>query len=71
MCRVVVETGGYRLAWIGFAEKDEAQTVRPVARAGEKAGGDCLAQLASERINKNVVARSALAEIVDFMAGDA
>jgi putative nucleotidyltransferase with HDIG domain len=35
MCRVAVQTGGYRLAWIGFAEKDEAKTVRPVAQAGE------------------------------------
>jgi hypothetical protein len=32
MCRVVVEAGGYRLAWIGFAEQDEAKTVRPVAQ---------------------------------------
>jgi len=42
-----------------------------VARAGEKTGGDCLVQLAAERINKNVIARAALAEIVDFMVGDA
>ena len=35
MCRVVVEAGGYRLVWIGFAEQDEAKTVRPVAWAGE------------------------------------
>jgi hypothetical protein len=31
MCRVGVEFGGYRLAWIGFVEQDEAKTVRPVA----------------------------------------
>ena len=35
MCRVTVDTGGYRLAWIGFAEHDEAKTVRPAAWAGE------------------------------------
>ena len=35
MCRVAVETGGYRLAWIGFIEHDEAKTVRPAAWAGE------------------------------------
>ena len=35
MCRVTVDTGGYRLAWIGFVEHDEAKTVRPVAWAGE------------------------------------
>jgi PAS domain S-box-containing protein len=34
MCRVVVETGEYRLAWIGFTEIDEARKVRPVARFG-------------------------------------
>ena len=28
-------SGGYRLAWIGFVEHDEAKTVRPVAWAGE------------------------------------
>jgi HD-GYP domain-containing protein (c-di-GMP phosphodiesterase class II) len=35
MCRVGVEVGGYRLAWIGFVERDEAKTVQPVAWAGE------------------------------------
>ena len=35
MCRVAVEMGGYRLAWIGFVEHDETKTVRPVACAGE------------------------------------
>ena len=35
MCRVAVEIGGYRLAWIGFVHHDEAKTVRPVAWAGE------------------------------------
>ena len=35
MCRVAVEIGGYRLAWIGFIEHDEAKSVRPVAWAGE------------------------------------
>jgi len=38
ICRIVVEVGGYRLAWIGFAEQDEAKTVRPVAHAGFESG---------------------------------
>ena len=38
VCRVIVETGGYRLAWVGFAEQDEARTVRPVAHAGFDSG---------------------------------
>ena len=35
MCKVVVERGGYRMAWIGFSEHDVAKTVMPVAWAGE------------------------------------
>ena len=44
ICRTVVEVGGYRMAWVGFAEHDEKKTVRAVAHAGyddgylEKAG---------------------------------
>jgi PAS domain S-box-containing protein len=34
ICRIVVEVGGYRMAWVGFAEHDEKKTVRPVAHAG-------------------------------------
>jgi PAS domain S-box-containing protein len=34
ICRIIVETGGYRMAWVGFAGQDEARTVRPVAWAG-------------------------------------
>lgn len=33
-CRISVETGGYSLAWVGYAEHDDAKTVRPVAQAG-------------------------------------
>jgi PAS domain S-box-containing protein len=38
VCRIVVEGCGYPMAWIGYAEADEAQTVRPVAHAGLEAG---------------------------------
>ena len=38
ICRIVVNVGGYRMAWIGFAEQDEAKTVRPVAQAGFESG---------------------------------
>ncbi|BAU76166.1 bifunctional diguanylate cyclase/phosphodiesterase [Metapseudomonas furukawaii] len=34
ICRVVVEEGGYRMAWVGRAEQDEAQTVTPMAHVG-------------------------------------
>jgi len=38
VCRIAVDVGGYRLAWVGFAENDEAKTVRPVAHAGFESG---------------------------------
>ncbi|MBF8284339.1 MAG: multi-sensor signal transduction histidine kinase [Anaerolineales bacterium] len=38
ICRIIVETGGYRMAWVGFAEQDEARTVRPAAQAGLEEG---------------------------------
>ena len=38
MCRVVVELGGYRLAWIGLKEEDEEKSVRPAAQHGFEDG---------------------------------
>jgi PAS domain S-box-containing protein len=38
ICRIIVEFGGYRFAWIGFAEQDEAKSVRPVAQFGDEQG---------------------------------
>ncbi len=38
VCRIIVEVGGYRLAWVGFAEHGEKKTVRPVAQAGHEDG---------------------------------
>ena len=38
VCRIAVEVGGYRTAWVGFAEQDAAKTVRPVAHAGVETG---------------------------------
>ena len=38
VCRAVVEEGGYRLAWIGYAEDDQEKTVRPMAQAGYEEG---------------------------------
>lgn len=34
VCRIVVEDCGHAMVWIGFAQTDEAKTVRPVAHAG-------------------------------------
>lgn len=37
-CKLVVETGGYRMAWIGWAEHDQKRSVRPVAYYGFEDG---------------------------------
>lgn len=37
ICRLIVEVGGYRLAWIGFPEQDPGKHIRPVAMFGEPA----------------------------------
>ncbi len=34
ICRIVVDEGAYRYAWVGYREDDEAGTVRPVTSAG-------------------------------------
>jgi len=38
ICRIIVQVGGYRLAWVGFAEEDEEKRVRPVAQEGYEEG---------------------------------
>ncbi len=38
ICRLVVENGGYVMAWVGIAERDPAKTVRPVAAYGPATG---------------------------------
>lgn len=38
MCRVIVEVGGYRMAWVGYAEHDDQKTIRPVAHQGFESG---------------------------------
>jgi diguanylate cyclase (GGDEF)-like protein len=35
ICRLVVEQGGYRMAWVGFAEHDTDKSVRPIAQHGD------------------------------------
>lgn len=38
MCHVLVDVGGYRFAWVGFAQNDEEKTVQPMARYGYEEG---------------------------------
>ncbi|MBN1219331.1 MAG: GAF domain-containing protein [Anaerolineae bacterium] len=38
ICQIIVEVGGYHLAWVGFARDDETQSVQPVAQKGYEEG---------------------------------
>ncbi len=38
VCRLLVETGGYRMAWVGFAEYEEERSVRAMAQHGYEEG---------------------------------
>jgi PAS domain S-box-containing protein len=38
ICQILVDHGGFRLAWVGYAEQDEAKSVRVVAFAGHEEG---------------------------------
>ncbi len=38
ICDLVVNVGGYRMAWVGYAEHDEKKTVRVVASSGFESG---------------------------------
>jgi len=38
ICQILVETGGYRMAWVGVAEHDEKRSIRPVAEFGDESG---------------------------------
>jgi PAS domain S-box-containing protein len=34
LCRIIVDDGGYRLCWVGYALDDKARTVKPMAQHG-------------------------------------
>jgi PAS domain S-box-containing protein len=38
ICQTLVQAGGYRMAWVGFAVHDEGKSVLPVAQAGFEDG---------------------------------
>ena len=48
ICRIVVEVGGYRMAWVGSAREDDAKSMIPVAVYGHEEG-----YLGSVRISWN------------------
>ena len=37
-CRILVEVGGLRMAWVGYREVDPEKSIRPVAQAGYNEG---------------------------------
>jgi PAS domain S-box-containing protein len=75
ICRISVEVGGYRMAWVGFAEDDEQRSVRPAAQAGFEEGYLAAARISwadnergrgptgrAIRLGTEVVARNLLTE---------
>lgn len=38
MCEIIVNVGEYLMAWVGFADQDQARSVRPVAQSGFEDG---------------------------------
>lgn len=38
ICDILIKHGGYRFAWVGYAEQDEHKTIRPIASAGSGEG---------------------------------
>jgi len=48
VCRTMVETGGFLLAWIGYLQHDDDRSIWPVARFGKDSG-----YIAQARLNWN------------------
>lgn len=38
ICRIICDDAEYRMAWVGYAENDDAKTIRPVVWAGVEEG---------------------------------
>ncbi len=38
VCNIIVDSGGYRFAWVGYADSDKAKTIIPMAKAGYENG---------------------------------
>lgn len=38
ICQIICDDAGYRMAWVGYAENDEARTIRPASWAGIENG---------------------------------
>ena len=38
VCRVAVEIGGYRMAWVGYSEDDQTRSIKPIVHSGLENG---------------------------------
>ena len=38
ICQIAVEVGGYRMAWVGYAQSDVSRSIRPMSWAGAEEG---------------------------------
>ena len=38
VCRIAVEVGNYRMAWVGYAEQDSERSIKPIVCAGDEGG---------------------------------
>jgi diguanylate cyclase (GGDEF)-like protein/PAS domain S-box-containing protein len=38
VCKIVVQMGGYRFAWVGYIQDDEEKTIKPMAKSGYEEG---------------------------------
>jgi PAS domain S-box-containing protein len=38
VCRIAIEDGGYRMAWVGYAQDDDGKSIIPIAHAGLEKG---------------------------------
>jgi len=75
VCRVVVEKGGYRLAWIGMSDGESDHSVRPVAHAGLDETHAELAPVAWDETEHDagpvgVVIRTGESAVTRFVAND-
>jgi PAS domain S-box-containing protein len=53
-CRIAVEIGGYRMAWVGYAMANDPQRIVPMAHAGEELGDLPEIHLTSEEIDEAI-----------------
>lgn len=74
-CRIAVETGGYRMAWVGIADQGPDQRIIPLAHSGSEEGYLQLADISwadTERGNGPVgrCIRTGQAEVVEDISTD-